>query len=94
MTSTVLPILCLMDWHSPKCRLNAPPPRFAPNYDVSKARAHELARNRAKSAVPPDEVVAAAASPLLREVEPQQSDEDYSDGWLFHLNYEKFPKFL
>lgn len=51
MTSTVLPILCLMDWNSPKCRLNAPPPRFAPNYDVSKARAHELARHRAKSAI-------------------------------------------
>ncbi|VDM51912.1 unnamed protein product [Angiostrongylus costaricensis] len=51
MTSTVLPILCLMDWHSPKCRLNAPPPRFAPNYDVSRARAGELARSRAKFAV-------------------------------------------
>ncbi|VDO20738.1 unnamed protein product [Haemonchus placei] len=51
MTSTVLPILCLMDWNSPKCRLNAPPPRFAPNYDVNKARAHDLARNRAKSAI-------------------------------------------
>uniref|UniRef100_A0A0K0CVH8 Uncharacterized protein n=1 Tax=Angiostrongylus cantonensis TaxID=6313 RepID=A0A0K0CVH8_ANGCA len=51
MTSTVLPILCLMDWHSPKCRLNAPPPRFAPNYDVSRARAGELVRSRAKSAV-------------------------------------------
>uniref|UniRef100_A0A1I7WCP4 Flocculation protein FLO11-like n=1 Tax=Heterorhabditis bacteriophora TaxID=37862 RepID=A0A1I7WCP4_HETBA len=43
MTSTVLPILCLMDWHSPKCRLNGPPPpRFAPNYNAVRARSKLL----------------------------------------------------
>lgn len=40
MTSTVLPILCLMDWQSPKCRLNAalPPPKFASNYDIQQPK--------------------------------------------------------
>ncbi|CAD6193857.1 unnamed protein product [Caenorhabditis auriculariae] len=35
-TSTVLPILCLMDWQSPECRLHAQPPRFASNFDASR----------------------------------------------------------
>lgn len=35
MSSTTLPIICLMEWDSPKCREQAfelPPPKFAPNY--------------------------------------------------------------
>ncbi|KAL6743675.1 hypothetical protein Aduo_016692 [Ancylostoma duodenale] len=82
MTSTVLPILCLMDWHSPKCRLNAPPPRFAPNYDVNKARAHELARNRAKSAIRADDAdVADSASLLVPELRSLEDQDDYDDGF-------------
>ncbi|VDM82054.1 unnamed protein product [Strongylus vulgaris] len=83
MTSTVLPILCLMDWHSPKCRLNAPPPRFAPNYDVNKARAHELARNRAKSAIQGDEEVAEISSPVLPESNSMGESSEYDDGLIF-----------
>ncbi|EYB94603.1 hypothetical protein Y032_0169g206 [Ancylostoma ceylanicum] len=82
MTSTVLPILCLMDWHSPKCRLNAPPPRFAPNYDVNKARAHELARNRAKSAIRGgDDVADSSASSLLPELRSVEDEDDYDNGF-------------
>ncbi|KAK6028356.1 hypothetical protein OSTOST_05598, partial [Ostertagia ostertagi] len=84
MTSTVLPILCLMDWNSPKCRLNAPPPRFAPNYDVNKARAHDLARNRAKSAIRGSEsdAIAATTSPPLKDLRPLEvPSSDYTNGF-------------
>ncbi|ETN79438.1 hypothetical protein NECAME_09805, partial [Necator americanus] len=82
MTSTVLPILCLMDWHSPKCRLNAPPPRFAPNFDINKARANEISRNRAKSAIRGGgggggDVVADSSSSLLTELSPLEETNDY-----------------
>jgi hypothetical protein len=39
MTTTVLPILCLMEWNSPKCReqsFDLPVPKFAPNFRVPK----------------------------------------------------------
>ncbi|EPB75859.1 hypothetical protein ANCCEY_05060 [Ancylostoma ceylanicum] len=71
-----------MDWHSPKCRLNAPPPRFAPNYDVNKARAHELARNRAKSAIRGgDDVADSSASSLLPELRSVEDEDDYDNGF-------------
>lgn len=39
ITTTVLPILCLMEWNSPKCQehsFNLPAPKFAPNFRLPK----------------------------------------------------------
>lgn len=38
-TTTSIPIICLMEWNSPKCRehaFNVPAPKFAPNFKFPK----------------------------------------------------------
>jgi hypothetical protein len=37
--TTAIPIICLMEWNSPKCRehaFNVPAPKFAPNFKFPK----------------------------------------------------------
>ncbi|GMT09081.1 hypothetical protein PFISCL1PPCAC_378, partial [Pristionchus fissidentatus] len=51
ITSTVLPILCLLDWQSSKCRLAAPP-RFAPVFDAGRHAARLATPPPTPSAIP------------------------------------------
>ncbi|KJH48687.1 hypothetical protein DICVIV_05188 [Dictyocaulus viviparus] len=68
-----------MDWDSPKCRLNVPPPLFAPNYDVSRALANKQARIRAKSAVRATE--SQPFSSFLRDSSIFETTDNHVDGF-------------